>query len=618
MNNPAAAPAPETKPTYSGWTLDDFQSRGKQANSDGDALLAYDVADAGLKLWPSDAVLRQIKALALARMGSTSAAHEILSALGAEAADEETLGLFARTYKDVWLATGNAADLETAREAYLRAYRSSPERYWTGINAATLSYLAGDLQESRRLAREILVTCQEALPSASGSAQYWLSATAAEAHLLLGHSEEAEEWYRKAGALAGNRLGDIASTWNNAQLILTLMPPELHEVVERALDVPAVAVFAGHRVDEPDRAQPRLPETRAAWVKQEILDCLREKRARIGYSSAAAGADILFLEAIQELGGRTEVVLPCDPAQFLRESVAKAGDDWVRRYEAVLDNAANVTLASRERLTLGSVAYDFSNELLYGLATLRARQFGTKLFHVAVWDGRPGDGPGGTADIVRRWRERSREVTVIRPLGALMPGYVPARPAPLETDDGAPGVRAEIRAMLFADAFHFSRLAEADMVPFIRHFLGPIAMLIRQTKPAPLFQNTWGDGLYLVFSDVREAGVFALKLAGRAGSIDRARWNLPAGLDLRIALHAGPVYCYKDQIIDRLNYIGSHVNRAARIEPVTPPGQVYVTDAFAALAEVQVPGQFRFDYVGKVPLAKSFGEYPVYRMRAAE
>jgi class 3 adenylate cyclase len=153
------------------------------------------------------------------------------------------------------------------------------------------------------------------------------------------------------------------------------------------------------------------------------------------------------------------------------------------------------------------------------------------------------------------------------------------------------------------------------MITFIQQFMEPIAMLIRQTVPSPLFQNTWGDGLYLVFSDTREAGVFALKLAARVAAIDRAYWKLPPDLSLRIALHAGPVYCYTDQIIDRVNYIGSHVNRAARIEPVTPPGQVYVTDAFAALAELQVPGQFRFDYVGKVPLAKSFGDFPVYRMR---
>ena len=33
--------------------------------------------------------------------------------------------------------------------------------------------------------------------------------------------------------------------------------------------------------------------------------------------------------------------------------------------------------------------------------------------------------------------------------------------------------------------------------------------------------------------------------------------------------------------------MGSHVSRTARIEPVTPPGEVYVTEAFAAALELQ-------------------------------
>ena len=143
-------------------------------------------------------------------------------------------------------------------------------------------------------------------------------------------------------------------------------------------------------------------------------------------------------------------------------------------------------------------------------------------------------------------------------------------------------------------------------------------MLIRETHPAPLFQNTWGDGLYLVFSNVSEAGSFALKLAKRMALIDLDKLGLPKTLALRMSLHAGPVYRYQDQIIDRPNYLGSHVNRAARIEPVTPPGQIYVTDAFAALAELDAPGQFRFNYVGKIPLAKSYGEFPIYNMLAGE
>jgi hypothetical protein len=32
---------------------------------------------------------------------------------------------------------------------------------------------------------------------------------------------------------------------------------------------------------------------------------------------------------------------------------------------------------------------------------------------IAVWDGRPGDGPGGTADAVALWREEGIEPDVI-------------------------------------------------------------------------------------------------------------------------------------------------------------------------------------------------------------
>jgi len=35
---------------------------------------------------------------------------------------------------------------------------------------------------------------------------------------------------------------------------------------------------------------------------------------------------------------------------------------------------------------------------------------------------------------------------------------------------------------------------------------------------------------------------------------------------------------------EQRGYTGSHTNRAARIEPITPPGQVYASSAFAAVA----------------------------------
>jgi class 3 adenylate cyclase len=530
--------------------------------------------------------------------------------------DKGTSFVLATVCKELWLATGNYEDLERAEREYLRCYSSPDPGYRAGIEAATLAYMKGDGQQARRLARDITSMCGDRLSTPEDD-EYWLRATIGEASLLLDDLPGAERWYAEAARAGRDRIGDVISTWANARLILSLLAPEAYPRIERALDVPKVAVFAGHRIDAPERLQPRFPEHRVDAVKEEIRSKLLESRVRVGYSSAASGSDILFLEALQAVRAKSYVVLPCERAQFVQESVANAGSSWADRFDAVMRNATQVIFASNGRLKLGSVAYDFSSELLYGLAALRARQYGTNLVHVAVWDGREGDGRGGTADIVRRWKQRTNDLQIVEPTqpagreGRLQNGQP-------EEDAGIPGFAAEIRAMLFADAYHFSNLSEEQVPIFVQRVMGAIGMLLRATHPSPLSQNTWGDGLFAVFATVRDAGSFALKLARRIAEIDRARWGLPRDLHLRISLHAGPVYRYKDQITDKMNYIGSHVNRAARIEPVTPPGQIYVTDAFAALAAVEVPGQFEFDYVGNVYLSKQAGASPIYLMRNVE
>ena len=602
------------------WRRGEFQTNARQANTEGEALRACDIATEGLKLWPEDLKLRQMLALALARMGSHERSRDILQQLQSEGhEDQETLGLLARTYKDLWLRTGKPRDLDRAYREYRKAFDAAPASYWVGINAATLAFIQGDGEASRALALEVR---EEVRKQSAGGDPYWLAATSGDACLLLDLLPEAENFYARAAELGRQRLGDILSTWTNARLILSLMPSNVAERVERALEIPTVVVFAGHRIDAPGNP-PRFPEERTGDVRERIKRRLLESRARFGYSSAASGADILFLEAMQSIGGRTYIILPCEEAQFIRESVASSGEQWVQRFQAVKAGANEVIISSRERLNLGSVAYDFSNELLYGLANLRARQFGTELVHLSVWDGRESGRRGGTADILKRWRERTSDIIVLRPLesdAASQENGAPREIAGHEPQPGRflPGFGSEIRAMLFADAYHFSRLTESQMPSFIQNFMGAIAMLVRQTQPRPLFQNTWGDGLYLVFSSVLEAGRFALNLARRVADIDRESSNLPEDMRLRISLHTGPIYRYKDQIIDKTNYIGSHVNRAARIEPVTPPGQIYVTDAFAALTELQAPNQFRFDYVGRIQLAKGYGEFPMYNMQSAE
>ncbi|UYD31078.1 hypothetical protein HGR01_40220 (plasmid) [Tolypothrix sp. PCC 7712] len=91
--------------------------------------------------------------------------------------------------------------------------------------------------------------------------------------------------------------------------------------------------------------------------------------------------------------------------------------------------------------------------------------------------------------------------------------------------------------------------------------------------------------------------------------------GLPENLNLRISLHAGPVYQYVNPVTKDTSYIGTHVSYAARIESITPPGKVYGSQAFAALACSLGVQDFSCDYVGQIPFAKGYGTFPTYHVR---
>ena len=116
-------------------------------------------------------------------------------------------------------------------------------------------------------------------------------------------------------------------------------------------------------------------------------------------------------------------------------------------------------------------------------------------------------------------------------------------------------------------------------------------------------------------TDVDLAGNFALQLADLVTKQNWEKKGLPRGLNLRIALHAGPVYEFGDPITGSRSYSGTHVSRAARIEPIVPPSEVYASEAFAALPAAQRTPDFTCDYVGQTPMAKGYGTLPMYHVR---
>ena len=219
--------------------------------------------------------------------------------------------------------------------------------------------------------------------------------------------------------------------------------------------------------------------------------------------------------------------MPCDEEQFVELSVADAGEEWVARYRAAMGNAEEVIVASEEKVVMGGLSFRYAADVLDGLATMRARQYETEPHHVAVWNELPGDGAGGTYDAVRGWRSRGGgNVCIINPLELAGGAHAPAVGGAETEEPEVPkaGIDPEMRAMIFADVKHFSKLTEAQGagIPNARIHPRPLAAHASRLNPKPEFQNTWGDGFFFVFRQVADAARFAVRLRDAVADIDRA------------------------------------------------------------------------------------------------
>ncbi len=610
-----------------------YQDLGQHIMGLGEPLLAYDIVAEGLKLWPQDTRLRQLMALALLRSGAVQQALDLLQKLLDEGnRDEETLGLLARAHKDFANRATDPRDKTRQWELAYETYASAYERtrgYWSGINAATIARYLNHQDQAVTLANRVTEQCLQELSRVTGNPGelYWLQATLGEAALIRGEFSDAIKWYTQAGRGAGRRYGDLASTRRNARLLFAVMDldPVQRQRIEACFQIPRVVVFAGHMIDQPGRPKPRFPNYLAPQVYQKIADALARLDARIGVASAACGSDILFLEAMLKREGEINVILPHLKEEFIKSSVSVVpGTDWGPRFEAVLEQATQVIIASENRASGNAMVYEYANLLLDGLAILRAKMLDTELIPLVVWDGGAGDGPGGTSSLIQHWRSHGLEPEIID-INRLLadtphqrPGTAAGPPAVPRSDAGASmprGFTEEIRAMLFADVVGSSKIMEEQVPNFVEHFMGAINRLVAESPDKPLLKNTWGDALYSVFASVQDGGNFALQLRDLVSNTDWQAKGLPKEINLRISLHAGPVYCYKEPLSKEQEYAGSHIVRAARIEPITPPGQVYASQQFAALASTQRVHGFTCEYVGRIPLPKHAGIIPLYLVR---
>jgi hypothetical protein len=134
------------------------------------------------------------------------------------------------------------------------------------------------------------------------------------------------------------------------------------------------------------------------WVESEFRRWLRALPVDVGVSSLAAGSDQLFAEVVLDLGGQLLVVIP-----FLGYETRFKSTSAKRNYSRLLSRATETETLP----TLGDdqIGYLHAGKRVVALSDVM----------VAVWDGKPAAGLGGTADVVYHALAQDIDVIHINP-----------------------------------------------------------------------------------------------------------------------------------------------------------------------------------------------------------
>jgi len=587
--------------------------------NNGEFFRAYDWALEGHLAYPHDPRFAHRAVLSLANAGATELALQKLVAFGLDRENTvEVRALLGRLKKDQAFAESGDRRrhlLKEARAIYEAAYDAArrsgdSDAYYPGINAATLALLSGSPADAEALARGVLDLLKNRTDPGmekEGADTYWVLATALEANLILGDVAAAGELIPAAMKASGMNYAELAST--GRQIARILQAKRLSLDIFGAFEPATIVHYAGHLIAPPG-IDGRFRADEEAKVRADIERTVDSMRIGAAYGSLAAGSDLLFVEALQKRGVAVNIILPFCIEDMLEQSVRSAGEGWVQRFKGCLDAAKTVRYATEDRYLNDDHLFTYCSSLAMGLAVLAARHMHAPLRQLVVWDGEARSGVAGTVVDMAAWIKAGHPQTVIRSGSRQANDSLES----YERPKVARG-RRDTRAMLFGDIHGFSKLTDAELPAFAVTIMGAIARVLDRYGSDLCFINTWGDGVFAVSSDAGAAARCALEMQEAMSEIDLEAAGLPSHLRLRLGGHLGPVYELEDPVVKRPNYYGAHVSRAARIEPITPEGCVYVTETFAAVLALHHANQFACDYVGYTEMAKHYGQLRMFLLR---
>jgi class 3 adenylate cyclase len=575
-----------------------YAARATAAMQAGNYVHCYDLAQQARVRGFDSPRLQYLSLLALVNAGSTALAWRRYNELGlrGDERDEDWLALKGRLLKDLALAGLSietpaeqrrssrseefSADTDDktpakihagflrAAQAYLAAHRLTGGHF-TAINAATMFQLAGDGERARKLAQEVLAML-DATPAeyAEEIDYYYRCVTEAEAGLLIGDLASARRSLGEADALMRGNFNVRSRTRGQLQLLCEVQ--QLDQNLPALLSLPEV--IRVRRRGDSDWNAP-LPHVVLGALIFIVLDRL---------------ADLDAAEWLQVRGAHLHIVLPNERSEVLAQWKTRFSEKCAERLQTLLEQAGDITVARGFLCSEQLWSRDYVGALADGLARLDARRLGCQVRELFLDDAETGK--------------------------PLVEELVP-EPLPVQS---LRNQQRRFAGLIFADIVGFRRLHDEDLPRFWEVVMGSIARIVERFGTRVLFRSTWGDALHLVTEDATTAAEIAIAIQARFEELRATETGGLADIELRLAAHFAPVFAGHDPVVDTTMFYGSQLAFTARIEPITPPGMIFVTELFAARLVLDAPQRFNLEYVGELALAKLYGSYRIFSLRTVE
>lgn len=132
-----------------------------------------------------------------------------------------------------------------------------------------------------------------------------------------------------------------------------------------------------------------------AWIATVLVEQIDKYNATHGFTCLAVGADQLFASVLRERGIKYTAIIPCEGYETTFD------EETLKTYRLLLDSAADTL----------QLPYSKPEEIAFWEAGKRLVEMTDVL--IAIWNGAPAKGLGGTGDVVAFSVEKGKTVVHI-------------------------------------------------------------------------------------------------------------------------------------------------------------------------------------------------------------